>query len=466
LVVTGIIQVVNLLSINAKKDIDDLRDRTASIRIEVQHKFGKATTFSDLTAEQVGDFLIKLSNVFFTDINCFDTTGLLVSTSRPGLFNSGIMTERINPAAFTKLISEKSSVLVQQEIVGEMTYYSAYMPLYNDQNDLFGYVNLPYFSKQDESKRDIASFMVTFLNIYILLMLIGIVITIMISDYFTASLVLLTGKLSRLRLDKRNEKIDWKTDDEIGKLVSEYNRMVDELENSAKLLAQSERESAWREMARQVAHEIKNPLTPLKLSAQHLQKAWNEKSPGIDQRINRFLSTLVAQIDALSEIATDFSDFAKMPQMELMRVDVEDVLQFVLSMYPESTAIHYKLLTDGVPRHANADKAQLTRVFTNLINNAVQSFAEDQKGQIIIELSGDNHHVCVSVSDNGSGVPGNKAQEIFKPGFTTKTTGMGLGLAIVKTILNDLGGEISYHPNNDKGSVFTVKIPVWKTARE
>lgn len=457
---TGIVQVLNLLKINENKDISNLKERSSSIRIELQHKFGKADSFTTISAEQIGNFLVKLSNVFFAEINCFDSAGILIATNRPNLFSSGIIASRVPPDAMLQLKSGGKTLFINKESIGKMTFYSAYLPFYNDQDKLLGYINLPYYSRQDESKREIASFVVTFLNVYILLLILGIMITIVISDYFTASLVMLTGRLSKFRLDKRNEKISWRSDDEIGQLVGEYNRMVEELDKSARLLAKSERESAWREMARQVAHEIKNPLTPLKLSAQHLQKAWNDKTPDIDIRINRFLSTLVTQIDTLSEIAGNFSDFAKMPATNPVIVEVKEVVDFVVSMYPLSEKSSIEVIAPESRYPVKADRKQLIRVFTNLVNNALQSYGEAPPGPVKIIFQTENNRVRISVSDEGSGIPEMMTDQIFRPGFTTKATGMGLGLSIVRAILTDINAEIEHTPNTSGGSVFIVVIPL------
>jgi nitrogen fixation/metabolism regulation signal transduction histidine kinase len=333
------------------------------------------------------------------------------------------------------------------------------LPLYNEQGSLLGYINLPYFSRQDELKREISTFLVTFLNIYILLLLFGVFVTILISNYITAPLSMLAGKMSRLRLGIVNEKITWYHDDEIGQLVSEYNRMIDELARSAEMLARSERESAWREMARQVAHEIKNPLTPMKLSAQHLQKAWVENAPDMGERLNRFTRTLIEQIDTLSAIASDFSSFAKMPVVVNERINLEELINFVLSMYKDTSEITYDFQSEIQDSHLVADRALLIRIFTNLLNNAVQAIGEKPGGRITLRLFIESELFVVTVNDNGSGISFERAAKIFQPDFTTKTGGMGLGLAIVKGIITSMKGEISFTSAEDIGTTFIIKIP-------
>ena len=455
----GIVQVINIIQINYQKNVDNLRERAGSVVVEVQHQYSPMPDMREVAKSELEDFLVKLSNVFFTDINIYDEKGALISSSRPQIFEEGLLSERMNAMACRKLIAEKNSIFIHHESIGNMHFNSAYLPFYNQHDQLLGFVNLPYFAKQDESKKEISSFLVTFLNVYILLILFGIFITILISNYITAPLGMLALKLSKLRLGMVNEKIGWKQNDEIGQLVSEYNRMVDELSRSADMLARSERENAWREMARQVAHEIKNPLTPMKLSAQYLEKAWNDKAADWDQRLARFTKTLVEQIDALSVIASDFSDFAKMPTVVFTRVDMEEVIGFSLSLYQDATRIRYEFQHDDPECFIVGDRSQLIRLFTNLLNNAVQAIGDHKEGMIRVHLARDQKEVVVKVSDNGCGISPERTGRIFQPDFTTKTSGMGLGLAIVKGIVEGMNGNITFVTEERKGTTFIIKFP-------
>ncbi len=459
LLAIGIVQVINIIQINAKKNLDNLRDRAYSVVVEVQHKYSNNQGMGEGEKTDLEDFLIKLSNVFFTDINVYDDHGMLISSSRPEIFEEGLLSGRMNAMAFQKLVVEKNSVFIHNESIGSMQFNSAYIPFYNGYDKLLGFVNLPYFAKQDESKKEISSFLVTFLNVYILLILFGVFVTVLISNYITAPLAMLAEKMSRLRLGIANEKISWNKNDEIGQLVADYNRMIDELGKSAELLAMSEREGAWREMARQVAHEIKNPLTPMKLSTQYLEKAWNDKAPDWDQRLARFTKTMVAQIDALSVVASDFSDFAKMQTVELARIDMEEVIRFVLSLYQDTTRIQYHFRSDVLKPVILADRSQLIRVFTNLLNNAVQAIGDRDDGVIRIVITKDQGWVVVKISDTGCGISAERTTRIFQPDFTTKTGGMGLGLAIVKGLVEAMNGEIAFTSEELEGTTFTMKFP-------
>jgi nitrogen fixation/metabolism regulation signal transduction histidine kinase len=282
----------------------------------------------------------------------------------------------------------------------------------------------------------------------------------MVSRFITRPLQLIKDKLSIIGLGKSNEKIEWKKKDEIGSLIEEYNRMIDELARSAEMLARSERESAWREMAKQVAHEIKNPLTPMKLSVQHLQKAWDEKAPDWEKRLAAFSQTIVEQIDSLSEIASEFSDFAKMPAANIEKVELSGIITSAAELYHHHSNIQITIEHIDKEYFVLADKRQLLRVFNNLIQNAVQAIGKKEDGLINIQLSLENDFYLIVISDNGAGITDEQASKIFSPSFTTKSSGMGLGLAMVKSILTIIRGTVTFESKPGEGATFIVKIPV------
>jgi len=459
----GIVQSVNIIQINTAKNTENLRERTWSVGIEIQHKFGRVQDIAGVPAGELEDFLVKLSNVFFTDINVYDEKGMLAASSRPQIFEEGLLSGRMNAEAYKKLALDEDAMLIHEESIGKMKFSSAYQPFYNEQDHLLGFINLPYFARQDESKKEISSFLVTFFNVYILLIILGVLITVLISNYFTKPLAMLAGKLSKLRLGGVNEKISWVQHDEIGELVDEYNRMIDELARSAEKLAKSERESAWREMARQVAHEIKNPLTPMKLSAQYLEKAWKEKAPDWNERLARFTKTLIGQIDALSVIATDFSDFARMPAVILMETDPAEAIRFALSTYQDIPGIHVEFKPSEAGLLIMGDRSQMIRLFTNLLNNALQAIGDRTDGMIGITIVRVGLRVVISVSDNGCGIPADRRDKIFLPDFTTRTGGMGLGLAIAKGIVEGMNGTITFDSAEGRGTVFNIEFPLYET---
>jgi len=282
----------------------------------------------------------------------------------------------------------------------------------------------------------------------------------LIANRITRSFALIKEKIMQLNLSKNNEMIVWNKNDEIGGLVTEYNRMVVKLRENADALAKSERQEAWREMARQVAHEIKNPLTPMKLSLQYLQRAIDSGSPNVPQLTASVSKTLVEQIDYLSKIAANFSQFANINHANKEIFDLHEVIQSLITIYSKNPDIDF--VWKPLPRELNifADKAQMNRVFTNLFSNANEAKRDDANCQITILEEIVDGKVRISVIDNGVGISEEMKQKIFTPNFTTKSSGTGLGLAMCKGILEQTGGDISFTTEAGKGTTFFLTIPL------
>jgi nitrogen fixation/metabolism regulation signal transduction histidine kinase len=272
---------------------------------------------------------------------------------------------------------------------------------------------------------------------------------------------MLQEKFQVMAKDEAYEQIDYSSDDELGVLVNEYNKMVVELNKSIRLLAKSEREMAWREMAKQIAHEIKNPLTPMKLSIQLLQKSWKNKDDDFNDRLEKVSDTLVEQINSLSAIATEFSAFATMPKELFEKIDLVSKIENSLNLFQESERLNLNFNKPNKEKiYITGDKEQLLRVFNNLIKNAIQAIPKDKNGTINIEMELTEKDVLVKIKDNGSGVKPELREKLFEPNFTTKTSGMGLGLAMVKRMIENMQGEIWFETIEGNGSVFFVKFPV------
>jgi len=461
-VILGIVMVIHIIRLNNGKNTENLKEKTMSILIEIQHKFGSIENLPEAGKENLENLLIKLSNVFFTDINLYHPSGRIIASSRPQVFEEGLLSDRIDPTAYWYLKYEKNSIYIHKEKIGEHAYNSAYAPFYNDRNHLLAYINLPFFSRQDDLKKEIASFLVAFINIYLFLILLGVLLAYIVSKYLTSPLRILANKMSHIRLGITNEKIDWNRSDEIGKLVEEYNRMVVELEKSAEKIARSEREGAWREMAKQVAHEIKNPLTPMKLSVQYLRKTWEEKIPGWDLRLEKFTQMLIEQIETLSTIASDFSDFANLPLPVNEKVDLNEVIHSAIALYQTIENITIEIDIPYQNSLVWADRKQLSRIFTNLLNNSVDAIGKGSLGKIDIHLEYEGLYWVIGISDTGSGVSPDQVGKIFQPYFTTKSGGMGLGLAIVKGLVENMGGQITFTSFIGKGTTFIIKIPIYR----
>lgn len=442
------------------KNAEIISEKAHSVSLEIENKL-EDNRLNDSYRDYATYLLKKFSNTFFTDINLYDADGNLYASSRPKVFDEGLVSRKMNPEAYLQISLDKKSEFIHDENIGNLAYLSAYLPVKNKEGKLQAYLNLPYFAKQSDLEKEISTFLVALINVYVLLFALSVLAAIFISNYLTHPLRLIQDKMRQVKLGKQSDPIEWKNKDEIGSLVSEYNRMIGELANSAELLAQSERESAWREMAKQVAHEIKNPLTPMRLSMQLFQRAYNDKAPDMDVKVDRLAKTMLEQIDTLSSIASAFSDFAKMPKPSNEGMDLKELAKNALSLFhetSETTDFHFE--DNGIETAwICADKEQLLRVFNNLFRNAIQAIPEDRKGRIDVTLSKQGKNFIIAVKDNGTGIAEEVIDKIFVPNFTTKTAGMGLGLAMVKNIVESCNGQIWFDTTKDKGTTFFVSFP-------
>jgi two-component system nitrogen regulation sensor histidine kinase NtrY len=436
-----------------------LSEKVSSVLIELGHKLEKEQAMGD--KEKMELYLDKFAKVFFTDINLYQLDGQLMASSRPQVFNRGLISERMDPHAFEALKYRSESRYIHEESIGGLDYLSAYVPFMDSEKNVLAYLNLPYFARQTELEDELSRFLVTVVNVLVLLFVLSILVAVLISNWITRPLQMLKDNLAAIQLDQTNKPIEYSGSDEIASLVSEYNTKVEELQRNAELLAKSERESAWREMAKQVAHEIKNPLTPMKLSIQYLQRSQADKGPEWEDRFQRSTDMLIEQIDTLSAIATAFSDFAQMPKAKNEAFDLSLLVEQVVDLFSEEPKVEL-YLENKIQGEAQimADRDQMTRVLTNLIKNAIQSIPDEEEGKVVVELMAKGFKYIIEVRDNGIGIPEEMHEKIFVPNFTTKSTGTGLGLAMSKNIVEQAGGEIWFTTKEGQGTSFFVSLPL------
>ena len=447
---------------NENKLVEQLSEKTNSVIIELQHKLGGMTDLSAIDQPQLQQMLIKFSSVFFSDINLYNPAGHLVASSRPEIFNLGLLSKNIKPMAYEELMVKSKLFYFTREKIGEVSYYSAYEPLELGGDKAAGIVNLPYFAKQTEVTQAYYLMIFTFINLFVFLGITGAFIAVALSRIITRPLKVLQENIAAIQIDKPNKPIPWANDDEIGKLIREYNTMIDKLEQSAELLKQSERESAWREVAQQIAHEIKNPLTPMKLNVQYLEKAFREKDKEMDKKVKNISKSLISQIESLDKVAEMFSDLAATRVRNFEKVDLDNVVRESVQLFKNNTSVNisYRKETSGKKYFTPAFEKDLLRLFNNLIKNAIQSIDKKQDGFVNIDLKQEQKNYMVTISDNGKGIADIEKSKIFQPYFTTKSTGTGLGLAIVKNIMNEIGGEIGFESKKDQGTTFTLKFRI------
>jgi two-component system nitrogen regulation sensor histidine kinase NtrY len=435
-----------------------IKEKAHAVGMELKAKNGKLKSLSiQENGASLNYQLINLSKIFNTDINLYDTDGFLVGTSRQKVFNSGLLSEQINSVAKRELAELEQSDFIHKENIGLLNFDSAYSPLYNNSGKLLGFINLQHFGQQEESEHQIQQFLVSVINIFVLLLAVSIIVAIIVANWITNPLQMLQERFSKIHLGQSNQRIIYNQNDEIGALVKSYNQKIEELEFAAQQLAQSERESAWRDMAKQVAHEIKNPLTPMKLSVQHLMRSFDPTDEKSQEKINKVSQSLIEQIDVLTKIANEFSNFSKMPEPQFETVDIVQIILNSTELFKQSTSTK---ITNHLPEHCfvKGDKEQLLRVFNNLVKNGLQAVSEKEDGQINIHLTVDESIVKIVVSDNGIGISEEQKIKIFTPYFTTKSTGSGIGLAMVKQIILNHRGNIYFESEENKGTSFFIEL--------
>lgn len=334
-------------------------------------------------------------------------------------------------------------------------YQSSYSYINDLQFKPIAILNIPYFENDTFNERALKGSLYNISMVYFSLLVLALFLAYFISTYITKSLKTIEKRLERTRLLERNEKIILKSPStEIGQLVGAYNGMIDEIENSKILLTKSEREQAWREMAKQVAHEIKNPLTPMRLSVQSFQRKFGKNNEYTND-VNEFCESLIQQIDILSNISTAFSVLTNMPAKNDELFDIIPVVRRTLDIFNSK---HITFICTEKELPILFDKDQLGRVVTNLVKNAIQATESEENPRIVVSLLKRNNHIELSVSDNGMGICESNKEKIFEPKFTTKSGGSGLGLAMVKSIISSYNGTITLKSKEGKGTIFTVLL--------
>ncbi|SFW13772.1 sensor histidine kinase [Chitinophaga sancti] len=466
-VILGLTTVLFFIDRSERENKERLSHTINEVTHDVEKVFANQRMFDDLEdlydpifQSSLSESIGEIADERALDINIYDRDGNLQVTTQPLITEKGLLSRKINPDAYMQLGRQQKIQWIQKEKIGSMGYLSGYAPLRNN-GEIFAYLNVPYFATQTELNQQISNFLVALINFNAFIFLIAGLLALFITNSITKSFSLVTERLRHVSLGQQNDEIEWEKDDEIGALVKEYNKMVRKLEVSAARLAKSEREGAWREMARQVAHEIKNPLTPMKLSIQYLQRAIDNDAPNVKQLSHNVARTLVEQIEHLANIASDFSTFARIGEANSEVLMLNEVLHSLKELYQSHEHSQIVFNHPGHAFYVFADKTQMNRLFTNLLQNAIQAIPEDREGLITINMEElDPGWVTVSVTDNGDGIPPEIQSKIFVPNFTTKNSGTGLGLAMCKNIVEQARGEIWFETQLTVGTSFYVKLPI------
>ena len=404
------------------------------------------------------DKIHELSQIHGLEINIFGLDGKLLKSSKAA-FSVDTIAPPI-PKYILKLVQssiEKRYVDIKN--IDGIKNRSSFSLIKDEKFKPLGILNIPYVEDDSFYEKELQNFLIRLGQVYAFMLLIAFGLAYFLSTYITKSLKTISDKLRDTSLDQKNEKIVLEANSkEINLLIKAYNGMVDELEESALKLAQSEREEAWREMAKQVAHEIKNPLTPMRLTVQSFQRKFDTNDPELKQKLNDYSKTLIQQIDTMSSVASAFSNFASMPAQQNETLNVVNIVEMTLDIFNEDYIVFE---SDEKSIISKMDRAQLIRIITNLVKNAIQSIPENQvEKSVLVSVKKQDNNVLILVKDNGIGIEPDNIARIFEPKFTTKNSGMGLGLGIIKNIIENYKGTITFETEFGKGATFIVSLPI------
>ena len=411
--------------------------------------------------KQLEERIREMEKTLLHDINIFYSSGQLHLTTQPSIYELGVAAQFIPPQVFHELRGGVYTGRVIEDQIGKVTYFSSFYPILDHDSRILGYLNIPFYKNQDRINEQSLSLLTLLVNIYVFVFLAIGLLAVLVSNSILRPLGLLNKQLRTTNLGQANDPIEWDARDEIGEIIEAYNQMLKQLAASEAKLARNERESAWKEVASQVAHEIKNPLTPMRLSVQHLVQVWRIRPPD-NEKLNRLFEkvtrTVLVQIEQLVDMANSFSQFAKMPEPERTTFALSEVVREVFDLYCHSEEVQLQLHVPEGDFEVHADRNQLSRVFNNLIKNAIQAI-ETGDGVVRVALEYREKMALVRVIDNGKGIPEDIRDRIFEPKFSTKSSGMGLGLAMVRKIVEGSGGKIYFESTVDEGTTFYVELP-------
>ncbi len=460
-VVSGVTAYLNFKSQEDEYNLQRLRRKEQavqeSMRYFVERDDHQLT--SDNLVEMFSEKIGELSDIHRLSINLYSLRGeLLVSSDTVQLDELGF--GRNIDYTVLKQLSTGNTRAEQTRDIDYGTFIMAYWYLTDADQQPMAITNVRY-DKQEIDKSELRDFLLRLTQIYVVLFIGASALAFFLSNYITGSLQRIGKRMSDFDLANDSSPVVWEPNDEIGALVDAYNRMLVEVKHAADQLARTERESAWREMAKQVAHEIKNPLTPMKLRVQHLERSLRANDPDFDAKLRTFCASMIEQIQSLAIIAGEFSDFAKMPKARNEPVNLIELVAKGLDLFSDmpSAEIVFEPRCGEKDAWVIADREQILRVLNNLVTNGIQAVPEDRSPKVTVRIERNEHQVCFSVHDNGSGIPESMREQIFVPNFTTKSTGTGLGLAIVRNIVEQFNGRISFETRLGAGSVFTVCLP-------
>lgn len=458
-IVVGPVSVIYMRSLYNQKTAETQFETTRTLAKELSNDIEFSMLMKTASRETWTEILQQYAETFFIDLNLYNPDGRLLATTRQEIYELTLQAPIMNAEAYQNMYRNKALYYSHEEKLGNGAYISTYIPITDENGNTLAYLNTPYFSSVTDLHKEIMNFVLTYINIVLILLGLALILVLRITNRLTQPLTLIQNKLGDLKIDQKNEPIEWKGNDEIGALVKQYNQLIVELEKSTAELKRTTAESAWRGVARQVAHEIKNSLTPMRLSVQMLQRNI-DNGKATPEQIQRTTNTLIEQIDALSDIASSFSRYAKLPENHSEPVDLAELVGNIINLYDNTENINFTYDFDANKNHIFiGDKTNLNSAIGNIIKNATQAIGNRPEGHIEVLLRNTETQFIITVKDNGKGIKEEDKKMIFVPNFTTKSGGSGVGLSLAYDIIKSHGGTISFESKEGSGTSFTIELP-------
>ena len=457
LAVVSVTFVYNRNEINSRRMMSD---KANSIRNMLQSSLRNISSPDDLTSRETMLILRRVSDNTMSDISLFRPDGRVFMSTTPEIFDRMIVGCRMNGNAYDEIMFHNRGFSIFRERYGSKRIYTMYAPIMDAEGEVLCLFASPYVDTTYDFEWDAVMHTVSIVVMYLVLMIFSSLLVSLLVDRIFKPLSEMRTKMDAGDVNGL-EHLVYEHDDELKPLVESYNRMVDDLVASSRSLAQAERDKAWSEMARNVAHEIKNPLTPMQLQIQRVQRLKALGDPNWQLRFDEMAKVLLDHIEVLTDTANQFSDFARLYAEEPVEIKLDELLQEEVGMYDSRPGVEFEYL--GLPGTViSGPRPQLVRVFVNLLNNAVQACEgrEDAKIAVSLRNGAQPDYYEIVFEDNGPGVDESNVEKLFTPRFTTKSSGSGLGLSICRSILERCGASISYSRSfRLGGACFTIQYP-------
>jgi len=461
----GIVTILYFRYLSNEYDTELIDEKNVAITADINARL--------LSSEQAKNALRLLetnihaiSETHQVDIHLYDGGGKLINSSAPKLFELGFASTMLNKAMIN-LLRNTESVFPSAQLtrIGDLSFRNIFIPIiYTSQisleskNENLAYLQLLH-TPQIKTRNNVTDFVGTLLNVYVFLFLFAGAIALAVANSITRPIAVLGNQIKNFKLGRKNKQLEWDSEDELGQLISNYNEMANQLDDSAQMIAKTEREGAWREMAKQVAHEIKNPLTPMKLSIQYMQRAIDTTENPRDL-VKNVSKTMIEQIDNLSQIASEFSNFGTMPQGSNEKIILNEIVETIHDLFRKRDDMDIFMTEPLDEIYVFADRNHLVRILNNILKNAIQAIPTERRGRIDLKLYKKSGLAVVEIKDNGIGIPDHMKNKVFTPNFTTKSSGTGLGLAIAANMMESFNGHIRFSTVPGSGTTFYIEIPL------